>query len=462
MKKTIIIAMLFVILVAAGANALQITSATIGGENQDRVANVSTTVTVTNDGTSDLSSIAMSFAGDSRYNIRFEPSSFDLNAGATQTVTVYGDIPVDFDAVIKQTSNSDFLDATPFNIGTMKAAAGSVEATSDLSMQAVNQLFIKKVTAVCGDESERLDDGETFEELSPDMACSITVEIENTFDDDDRDDLKIGDIDFDPAYIEVESMDNELDLDEDDDLDMDPDEEDELTFEFDIEEDTEEGDYDVEVRAYGTDENNAFHGEMWTVEFEIERLKHDIKIKQASISPVQMDNCQDRKVNVDATLLNLGKRDEEEVVVQAIVSELDLEKKISNLELDEDDSERISMFLTVPEGAESRIYTLELNTFFETTALSNTKRFDFVVDKCEVPEEDDVVVEDSTEDDVETVGPSGTGTSGATTTAQVRTSSSSFKDSPAYIWLLAGIAVLLAVVVIILLIVLFRRPLEEE
>lgn len=454
--------LVFAVLFAAGVSALQVSVGTIGNSDQDRVSNVSTTVTVTNDGGTALSNVVMSFAGDSRYNVRFDPATFDLASGAVQTVTVTGDIPVSFDAVVKQSGDSDFLKQTPFKAGTVKAVSGSIESTADLNMQAVNQLKIKKINAVCGDKSERLDDKEEFEELSPDMACSITVEFENLFNDNDRDDLRIGDVEFDPVYVEVESMDSDLDLDEDDDTSLDADDKDEMTFDFEIEEDTEEGKYPIEIRVYGVDENGAYHGEMWEVKFEVERLKHDIQIKSASLSPVQFDNCQDRRISLDARLVNLGKRDEEEVVARATIEELGLEEKKSNIELDEDDDESISFTFTIPKGTESRVYTVELNTLFDTTALSNTKRFDFVVEKCEVAEDTTTAV-DTTTDTTTVTTTDVPVTTGATTTARVRSSSaSSFKDSPAYIWLLAGISVLLAVIVIVLLIVLFRRPLDEE
>lgn len=459
MKKILMILLVFAVILAAGASALQISTATIGSADQDRVKDVSTSVTVTNDGTTALTDVIMSFAGDSQYNVRFSPSTFNLSAAGVQTVTVTGDIPVNFDAVLKQSSDANFLKETPFKIGTIKAAAGSTEIISDLNMQAANQLIIKKVTAICDDQSEKLDDSESFEKLSPDMQCSITVEFENTFNDNDRDDLRIGDVEFDPVYIEVESTDSDLDLDEDDDTSLDADDKDEMTFEFEIEEDTDEGKYPVEIRVYGADENGAYHGEMWTVKLEVERLKHDLRIRSASLMPTQINSCQDGKINVDATIINLGKRDEEDVVVQAIIPDLSLEKKISNIELDEDDSERVTFSFTIPKGTESKVYSLEINTFFDTSALSNTKRMDFVVDKCE-EEQTTVTVAD---DDTNTVTTADVPvTTGATTTARVRSAGTSFKDSPGYIWLLAGISLLLAVIVIVLLIVLFRRPLDEE
>jgi hypothetical protein len=460
MKKIALFVMLlsFSILLACGASALQITSATIGGESQDRIVNASTSVTVTNDGTSDLTGIQMSFIGDSKYHVRFEPASFDLTVGTSRSVTIYADIPLNHNAVERSESSSDYLKEKAFSAGTIKAAVGTNEATTNLDIRAVNQIRIKKVTAQCNDKSDRLSDGDRFKQLSPDMECTLTIEVENRFDDNDRDDIKIGDISFDPIYVEVESRDSDFDWDDSDDTgDIGGDEEDEIVLDFEIEDDVDDGTYSVDIRVFGTDDNGAFHGEMWTVKFEVDRLKHDIQIKGASLTPSKIDNCKDRKVTLDAVLINLGKRDEDNVLVQVVVSDLDITDEIKDIQLDEDDSKRISFVFNIPQETEEGIYTIEMNTFFDTTALSRVQTFDLVVEACE----DDTTIVVTPDDTTTTTDTTTTPVTTSTTTrASVRSADSSFKDSPVYLWLLLGIGLLLAFIVIVLLVVLFRKPLE--
>jgi uncharacterized membrane protein len=467
MKKLLLL-VLFSLILAAGASALQVTSGTIGGESQDRVANASTSITVTNDGASNLSNVVMTFAGDTKYNIHFEPATFNLAAGAAQTVTVYGTIPLNFDAVIKTASSSDYLKESPYKIGAVKAAVGTTEAVADLNMRAVNQIEIKKVTITCGDTSDRMKDGDSVEGLSPDTACSVTIEVKNNFDDNDQDDQLIGDIDFDPIYIEVESTDSDFDLDEDDDIgSLAGDDTDSITFDFNIEDDTDEGKYPVVVRAYGTDDNGAFHGDLLTFKLEVERLKHDLQIKGASVKPSQIDSCKSVKVTADATVINLGRNDDDDIVVKAVIADLDLEKSKTGLELDQDDSEPVSFTFDIPAGTKPGVYSIELSTYFDIAGFSNSKRLDFVVNECaEVAAVTTVDATGATA--ITTAAADGTtvttGATAADTTAQarVKTATSSFKESPAYLWLLGGIAVLLVIIVLGLLVVLFRRPLDEE
>lgn len=462
MKKLLLL-VLFGLILAAGASALQVTSGTIGGESQDRLVNQSTSITVTNDGTVALTGVQMTFAGDSKYAVRFEPATFNLNAGASQTVTVYGNVPLTFDAVVKATSDANYLKPTPFKIGTATATAGTVAATADLNMRAVNQIEIKKVTVQCGDTSKRLDNGESLEGLSPDTACSITIDVENNFDDNDNNDLKTGDIEFDPVYVEVESTDNDFDLDEDDDMgSLAGGDKDSITFDFTIEDDTDEGKYSVVVRAFGTDDNGAFHGDIMTIKLEVERLKHDLQIKAASVSPAQIDSCKPSKITASSTIMNLGRNDEDDVVAKAVISDLNLEKSKSNIVLDQDDSEPLAFTFDIPAGTKAGIYSIELSTYWDSTGLSNTKRLDFVVSECKEPI---VAVKTDTTGTTTTDATVTTGATTTDTTAQARvksTSASAFKESPAYLWLLGGIAVLLVVIVLGLLVVLFRRPLDEE
>lgn len=468
MKKLLLL-VLFSLILAAGASALQVTSGTIGGEAQDRIANLSTSITVTNDGAAALTGVQMTFAGDSKYNVRFEPATFNLNAGAAQTVTVYGTIPLTFDAVVKTTSDTNYLKSTPFKIGTVKAAVGTTEGTADLNMRAVNQIEIKKVTVQCGDTSKRLDDGESLEGLSPDTACSITIDVENNFDDNDNNDLLIGDIEFDPVYVEVESTDNDFDVDEDDDMgSLAGGDSDSITFDFTIEDDTPEGKYPVIVRAYGTDDNGAFHGAILTIKLEVERLKHDLQLKGLSINPTQVDSCKPAKVTVGATMINLGRTDEDDVVAKAVISDLNLEKGKTNMALDQDDSEPVSFIFDIPADTKPGVYSVELSTYWDITGLSNTQRLDFVVNECKAPAVDTTVAASGTTPATTTTTDTTVVTTGATTTdtasqARVRSASASaFKESPAYLWLLGGIAVLLVIIVLGLLVVLFRRPLDEE
>jgi len=465
-KHTLIVLMLFMLVtVAASASALTVstTSMLLGGENQDRASNVSAKFRITNDGNTSINSISFSDTADSKYKISYSPSSPITNLapnGSYAEVTVHGYIPLDFNAVETDDSSADYLKPVAFGIGTITINTGSTTKNINLKMQAVNQLELKRGTLECGDKSKRVKDGTEFDELKPDTACSLNIEVENNFDDRDSDDDKTGDIDFDDADVEIEVDDSDFDVEDDDSVDPDPDDYDDVSFDFDIEEEVDDGSYNLIIRAIGQDENGAWHGDIWEVDLRVEREKHDIQIKSTAMNPEKLD-CHGGTVRVDAKIINLGRSDEDDVVVELEIPDLDLSTKKSDIELDEDDYTRLTMSLDIPEDTEPGVYAMYLNTYFDGIAPSNTEAFNLAIEECEEeePEEDDTEDDDTTTVVTPTTQPATPNTQPATPSARVRTSDDSgFTSSSAYLGLLGILIAVIVVIIIVLVVVLLRRP----
>ena len=141
MKKLLIVSLLMIILLAVSVSALQVSSPTIGSASQKRVANVTATFTVTNNGNTTLNNIALTQNALAKYNIQMTPSAITtLAPSAAVTVTVKGNIPLDFNAVETDENAADYLKPKAFKIGTLTATSGTATASADLKMQAVNQL----------------------------------------------------------------------------------------------------------------------------------------------------------------------------------------------------------------------------------------------------------------------------------------------------------------------------------
>src|SRR3990172_2181685 len=101
-------------------SALQISTPTLSGE---RNADISTSITVTNDGSTVVSSLQFASTADSRYSIRFDNIPSSIAPGSSAVVTMKGFIPRDFDSGKK-------------SIGTITVSAGS--ASSNNSQNASN------------------------------------------------------------------------------------------------------------------------------------------------------------------------------------------------------------------------------------------------------------------------------------------------------------------------------------
>ncbi len=98
----------------SSVSALQISTPTLSGE---RNANISTSITVTNDGSTVVSNLQFASTADSRYSIRFDNIPNSIAPGSSAVVTVKGFIPRDFDSGKK-------------SIGTITVSAGSASSNN--------------------------------------------------------------------------------------------------------------------------------------------------------------------------------------------------------------------------------------------------------------------------------------------------------------------------------------------
>ncbi len=468
MKKTLTLTVLLgflAALMASFAGALTVSDVSIGGSNQDRTANVQSTFMITNDDTTSVTVNAPTHTADnSKYNIRFTGQTFPLTIPASESrqVTITADIPLDFDAV-----DSNTLKEKAFVIGQLTVSTtGGVSDTADISMQAKNQLEIKDINVDCDGITESVDDGDEVENLRPDMSCSVEVEVENNFRENDVSGQRIGDVEFDTITIEITSDEDDLDCKDDDDVDgLDADDEDTVTLECEIEEDADDGKASVDVRASGFDENGALHGEEINFKLEVDRKKHDLLFKSATLSPNTVDSCTGGNVRVSANMQNLGQRDERDAKVKASIAGLGLSDETAEMEIDEDSSRTVTLNLQLAPETKAGVYSVLLESFYETSVFSNSEALDLVVEKCEAAE--DMEEEEETEEKETTITvtpatttttPTSTETAAETATAAPRTRvRSSFRDTGAYIGLLIGLGILLLIIIIVLLAIFTRR-----
>ena len=457
--KRIAILIMVIALFAMSATALSVTGPTLGNDKHDRIKNVATTFTIKNtDNSTTLTGITYSAGGgaeNSKYALSFTgPTS--LGPGQTGPVTVNGTIPLDHPGV-----DSD-LEESAVKIGTI-TATGTLGSTtdsgsSDIMMQAINQLRIKKARIECETKSQSLDDGDRVKNLKPGNDCTLEIEVENEFDDNDNGNQKIGDISFDTIDFSIDSSDSDVDVDEDDDLDnLDAGDEDSVTFDLEIDEEADDGTITIDLRVSGRDDNGALHGESMDVRLEIERLSHDIQLRRVEVSPLQISNCEATSAHLSVNILNQGKRDEDEVAIEATVADLKFVKKIENIELDKDDSTSASFDVPVAKDTKPGVYRVDVKTYFDTTAPSNSGSVELKVEKCgqEVADEELVVSDQPKTDTTVTVPQTPPTTSGQVQAAPKK--QSSFAQSKAYVGMLAVLIVLIAIGIVAMLVMLWKK-----
>lgn len=457
--KKLALFLVMAVMMAISASAVQITGVTFGGENQDRVANVVATFKIVNNNSATLSGIVLAKeagAEAAKYDIKFSGVPTTLAANAEATITANATIPLDHAGV-----DSIDLKEKALKIGVVRVTGtvGATQdtATSDVTMQAVNQLQIKKARVECNTKSQSLDDGDRVENLKPGEQCTLDIEVENNFDDSDRDNKKIGDITMESIDITVDSSESDLDIDDSDDLDdLDAGDKDSLSFDMDIDEEADDGSISVSIRVSSRDENGALHGEPLDFRLEVERLTHDIQIRKIDVSPSVVSACEASNVKITAHILNQGKRNEDEIAVEAKAVDLKFSKKVENVELDKDDSTVLNFDMPVPANTKPGVVRVDVDTFFDLVAPSNTGSFDLTVESCET--EPVVTVpktETTTQPTVTTPKTTVTVPSGSTQAAPKKTSS--FTESKAYLALLVVMSILIAAGIATLIAFLMRR-----
>jgi len=385
MKKVLLV-LLSILLVCVGAYAdLTVTDVTVGSATQTRNEVASATFTVTNTGTTDVTVSAVTSSANAKYEVVFEPTTpFTLTAtgttGASKTVTVTATVPEDFNAV-----NTD-LEAVAFELGTITVTGNDgtadVTGTAKLHMQAENKLTLRKgkaiITGVAGSTTDSFREGDTIKDLKPGDRVDLEVQVENNFP--SRGDRAT---DFDDVEVTIELSDEtDFDLDDDsDDFSLGSNDDDMAKLSFDIENDARDKKSTMTLRAEALDENGARHGAVMTVTLDVSRDAHDLVLSRASLSPSRLVCDASRTVTFTGEVLNRGRLDEDEAVVELRVNSLGILEKTSDLEVNEDETEDVKLTFKVPADAVGT-FDVDVLTNYDLTKSNNAKVLTLTVDEC--------------------------------------------------------------------------------
>jgi len=386
MNRVILLSLFVLVLLATSASAvLQVGTLTVGSSTSDvsnpnhdssssQVINLTGTLTVTNNGTFTVTNLGIdsvtavsTFGSDivlSTVGIDSSPTSLAPNASGTITFRVKA--PKNLDAV---DSN---LAAVAFKVGSLvvNATENGTKITSssvDINMQRKNQLTIKSVKWKIGGKSQTADEeNDEVKDVKPGDKVRVEFEIENEYSDS-------ANVDIDDVEFKIKSLESKLDLDEDDDFDISSDDTQTGSFEFDVDEDTDDGTYNVEMTLSGKDDFNAKHGQKVKIRFKVERESHEVAIKSTTLSPDKV-GCEATNVRLLVSYVNIGKSDEDEVAIEIDSPKLNnFNKKITDIQLDEDDGDSSLFNILIPAALESGAYTIDVKTFYDQSKLSDNQ-----------------------------------------------------------------------------------------
>ncbi len=472
MKKTILLGIFFLLVLATFATAsdLIVSDVTLGSltdeerynsEESDIDGIVSGSINITNNGTSAITSLTLSHTVPGGYSFSIGTYSDTIPAGDSIEVTVNAVVPEDFDAI-----ESDFSNHKP-NIGQINIqgnnGTNNVSESSDAYMQAKNELVIKKITLYrdsvdgeklgsLGSDEDGLINDDSDDEVKPGDKLVLVVEVKNDFDEDDYD----LDIDANIKIRDYDDDDFEFDEDEDDD-EIKAEETVEFIFDIEVDKDTDSDDYSFDIEVDGDDDNDAKHGEKKTIEISVSKEKHDVIIKTAELLPETV-SC-DRDVRLEVELENIGKNDEDEIVLLVECEDLDYRKPIKNIDIEEDETDEETFYMVIGDDVKADSYLCEVKVYLDYDDYEDDEPNDdegllLIVKDCVVTPPAEEEEEEEEEEPIVIQPTQPTTPTGGVVYGQPVSEIEDFFESNAYIALLAvgaliGIALLFLAIAII-------------
>jgi len=218
--------------------------------------------------------------------------------------------------------------------------------------------------------------GKTSGDLSLDEENEIKVEVKNDYTEDMEDVLvtvKILDVDGDDLEEESE----EYDIDNGDD-------ENDFEVEFDLSsEDIDEEKYTIEVTVEGEAEDGSEHETVVTKEVSLDLEKHNVIIKKASLTSETVQCL--KQTNLEVTVENIGKSNENEVEIKVTNSELGIDEVQRNIDLDKfsgKDKDYRAVFSLNLNEANAGSYPISIEVFRDEDKLEQSKSVTLTVEDC--------------------------------------------------------------------------------
>ncbi|MBW2984655.1 hypothetical protein KY361_06045, partial [Candidatus Woesearchaeota archaeon] len=246
---------------------------------------------------------------------------------------------------------------------------------------------------VDGEDDKNLEDGDKIgEDARPGSEIDFSMEIRNAFDDN----TEIEDI---RVTVEIKDIDDGDDIEEEsNEFDLDDGEDDEVELSLKIPLIVDDTTYDVVITVEGEDEDGNEHETVWTLYLDVEKEKHDLVIYNAEIVPSTV-KC-NSYATLDLEVVNIGRDDEEDIVIEIKSDELGIDIREEDIELDsgtdEDDCayER-TMQLSI-DAVELGTYPVDITVYRDNDDQMDSERVDMVVEECEAAEPIDVQIDPAT------------------------------------------------------------------
>lgn len=259
-----------------------------------------------------------------------------------------------------------------------------------VSAQPSNKLLITDIDAkVDGKTSSNVQkNGEISREAKPDSDIELEIEVKNMFTSTENTDIE--DIQI---RATIEGIDDGSDLeDESESFDLRADADKTVRFKFKVPLNVEEGTYNIFIEADGEDENGAAHNDEEDVDLEIEKDLHDLRIASLDLSPKEI-GCS-RDMNANARIMNLGKEDDEDAMLEIRNDDLGLNiRSPVNVNSDGGDNAATkNIKFSIGSSARGGTYSISANAISGDGTVRDSRSTDISIAGCGAVSQDDSVV----------------------------------------------------------------------
>jgi len=446
----------FQINVAAGVPVLSASDAIVGSSTQEREQTATGTWRITNTGTATATNLKVSLSG-----VNTEYAATAILTVTTLAPGQYTDIPLS--AYVPKEEDSGV-----HNIGQITVTGdGMSPLTKNLQMNVQSMLEITRVKfdmAKAGTDS-MTSAGTVGKDAEPDDSIDVTVTVKNLYSSSTDNRM---DVDLETTSSVLDAADGLTDSISS----VDPGKRDDLTFSFTLDPrdyDVRDEPFDITLKVTGTDDNGAQHTDSWDVRLRLNVESRDVRISNERLATTYL-SCTDRTVRVDYTLVNVGRNDLDNAMVNTIIPDLSVSQWNRQISLDISDSRDFSETLTLPSNVKPGTYSVEIRGYSDTGSsdLTDTQIVPFTIKDCATNTGNNGNTGTNNGETGTNTGNGGT-TTPPTTVIKTNTSAVSVTGTPVaqssgssvfngtgFIIALAVIVVLLLVVIIVLLVKILR------
>ncbi len=338
-----------------------------------RAKSYSKVIEIENDGDFNLNNIEFSSTAADKYNVSFSSVPSSLAPGASDYVTVEVYIP-------------ETEDAGLHTIGEIEITTDKYNTTLPLKIEPKVMMRIKDLDIYVNGKDNDVDvDGGDSVDIEPGAKVEVVARVENLYRRSDNIDLENV-----VMYATINSIDDGDDLEEEtDEVKIRADRYDDLSVTFDIPWKVDEDTYELDIRIEGEDELGAQHEIDISMDLELEKESHKLIIKTFDATK-KLLKCE-RTTQLEVEIMNLGDRDEDEVVYRITNSELGIDIteggpgnyiELVSDPFDTDNTYSRTHTMTIPGDTEPGTYTLIMKLYRDRDELEDTATVELTVVSC--------------------------------------------------------------------------------